>query len=226
MPNHQSPTLTVMPLERRKEIAAVAIRHGVPIVENDTYGAFHVPPLPALSTFAPEQSFYITTLSKILAPGLRIGFIVAPPGRVMELVPGLGATSWMASPISAEIASGWIRTGTAARLAALHRKELARRHALLSEVLTGFQYTELPSSLHIWMPLPANWRADAVARQAQARGVIVVPSEVFVVGHNHAPQAVRISLGGGAATRSDLKQALETFADVLNGRAETSFLIL
>lgn len=225
MPNHQSPTLTVMPTERRQEIAAVAIRHGVTIIENDTYGAFNETPFPALSTFAPQQSFYVTTLSKILAPGLRIGFIAAPPGHTMDLVPGLGATAWMASPISAEIASDWIRSGTAARLAGQHRSELVRRHAMFRQIMTGYDYVELPSSLHVWMPLPASWRADAYARQARERGVNVVPSEVFVVGHTNAPQAVRISLGGGAATRADLKGALETLA-VLTSKPDTNLLIL
>ncbi|MEA2781696.1 MAG: hypothetical protein QOK29_3240 [Rhodospirillaceae bacterium] len=224
MPNHQSPTLAVMPTSRRQEIASIAERHDLIIVENDTYGAFQDPPLPALSTYAPERSFYLTSLSKILAPGLRIGFVVAPPGRAIDLVRGLGATSWMASPITAEIASHWIRTGTAARLAALQRKELIRRHDLLKKSLGGFEYNELPSSLHVWMPLPPNWRADALTRQAKARGVIIVPSEVFVIGHNPAPQAVRISLG--AVGRPDLKNALETLSDVLHGQAEANLMIL
>jgi DNA-binding transcriptional MocR family regulator len=74
--------------------------------------------------------------------------------------------------------------------------------------------------------LPHEWRVDAFARQAQANGVAIAPSEVFVVGHNPAPQAVRISLGGGAASRQELRHGLSVVARILRERAEPSLPIL
>jgi DNA-binding transcriptional MocR family regulator len=226
MPNHQSPTLSVMSPRRREEIAAIARRQDILIVESDTYGAFVESHHPSLSTYAPEQSFYITSLSKILAPGLRIGFVATPRGRVLDLVPGLGATSWMASPITAEIAASWVRNGTASRLAAMHRRELAARHNVFREIFERADFKALSSSLHVWLRLPHDWRVDAFVRQAQANGVTVASSEVFAVGHNPAPQAVRISLGGGAATRQDLRHGLSVVAKILGERAEPSLPIL
>jgi DNA-binding transcriptional MocR family regulator len=226
VPNHHSPTLTIMPVERRKAIAEVAIRYGVTIIEDDVYGPFVENPPPALSSFAPEQSFYFTSLSKCISPGLRIGFLAAPPGRIEELIPGLGATTWMVSMVPAEIAALWIRDGTADRLITWQRQEMVRRHKLASQILAGFEYTSLPSSLHLWLPLPDSWRAEGFVAQARARGLAVTPAEAFVVGHVAAPQAIRISLGGATPSRTELQRGLEIVADLLRERPAATYLVL
>jgi DNA-binding transcriptional MocR family regulator len=226
VPNHHSPTLTIMPAERRKAIAEVARRYGLIIIEDDVYGPFLENPPPALSSFAPEQSFYFTSLSKCIAPGLRIGFLAAPPGRVEELIPGLGATTWMASLIPAEIAALWIRDGTADRLVSWQRQEMGRRHKLASQILEGFDYASLPASLHLWLPLPDTWRAEGFVAQARARGLAVTPAEAFVVGHVAAPQAIRISLGGATPLRTELQRGLEIVAELLRERPAATYLTL
>ena len=226
VPNHHSPTLTIMPIERRKAIAEIAIRYGAIIIEDDVYGPFLENPPPALSSFAPEQSFYFTSLSKSICPGLRIGFLAAPPGRIEELIPGLGATTWMVSMVPAEIATLWIRDGTAERLTAWQRQEMGRRQKLASQILEGFDYTSLPTSLHLWLPLPDCWRAEGFVAQARARGLAVTPAEAFVVGHVAAPQAVRISLGGATPSRTELQRGLEIVADLLRERPAATYLVL
>jgi DNA-binding transcriptional MocR family regulator len=226
VPNHHSPTLTIMPVERRKAIAEVAIRHGVTIIEDDVYGPFLDNPPPALSSFAPEQSFYFTSFSKCICAGLRIGFLAAPPGRVEELIPGLGATTWMVSMVPAEIAALWIREGTAERLIVWQRQELTRRQKLAAQILDGFDYTALPSSLHLWLPLPDSWRAEGFVAQARLRGLAVTPAEAFVVGHVPAPQAVRVSLGGATPSRTELQRGLEIVADLLKERPAATYLVL
>ncbi len=226
MPNHQSPTLSVMPPKRRAEIAAIAARYDFTIIENDVYGGYLESPPAALASFAPDRTYYYTSLSKLMAPGLRIGYVAAPPGRAMDLVAGLGSTSWMTSHLSAEVASLWINDGTAEKLASWQRKEMARRHALVKQILIGCRYTALPTSLHVWMPVPSPWRADNFTKQARLRGVVVTPGEVFVVGHNSAPQSIRISLGGATASRVELEKGLHILLEVLNGRVEPALLVM
>lgn len=226
VPNHQSPTLSVMPVERRREIAVIAERHGVTIIENDVYGPFIEDPPPALSSFAPDNSYYFTSLSKCVCPGLRIGFLAAPPGRVEELIPGLGATMWMASLFSAEVASIWIRDGTADRLTSWQRQEMARRQKLAAQVLRGFEYRTLPAAMHIWLPLPDPWRVASFVVQARGRGISVAPAEAFVVGHVAAPQAVRISLGGATPAPGELQRGLQAIAELLRARPPATFLIM
>lgn len=225
MPNHHSPTLATMTEARRASLAGLAAQYDVTIIENDVYGAFIGGPLPALSRHAPERSFYLSSLSKIMSPGLRLGFLAVPSGRSADLLAGLGATCWMASPISAEIGSLWIRNGTAERLAAWQRAELAQRHGLVRAILGHLSIATLPTSTHAWLRLPEPWRADGLTKQLRSCGIWVTPSEAFAVGQGAAPQAIRISLGGSTKSREELRRGLELIAETLAGRPAPNFVI-
>lgn len=225
-PNHQSPTLAVMPVERRQAIAAIAVKHDILLIEDDVYGGFIETALPAIASFAPEQSYYVTSLSKIVCPGLRIGYIAAPPGRARDLIPGLGATTWMAASLSAEIAYRWIEDGTADRLAGLQRDELRKRQALAAEILAGQSFRALSTSLHLWLDLPEAWRAESFVAQLRAQGVAVTPAEAFAVGHGSGRHAIRVSLGGATPSRPELQKGLEILGDLLRGRPAASYVVL
>ncbi|MGE0213781.1 MAG: PLP-dependent aminotransferase family protein [Parvibaculaceae bacterium] len=227
IPTHHSPTLAVMPEERRREIGEIAARYNVTVIENDVYGSLVDPPSTPLASFAPEHCFYLTSHSKILAPGLRIGFIAAPPGRAKDLIPGLAATTWMASLVPAEIASHLIENGSAARLAAQQRQELQRRQAMAAEILEGQQFRSLSTGFHVWLTLPEHWRAESFVAALKVRGVAVTPAEAFIVGQGSSAHAVRISLGGATQSRTELRRGLETIAEVLREkRSAASFLVL
>lgn len=225
-PNHQSPTLAVMPVERRKAIAEIAMKHDVLIIEDDVYGGFLEHALPSIASFAPEQSYYVTSLSKIVCPGLRIGFIATPPGRARDLIPGLGATTWMVSSLSAEIAYGWIEDGTAEKLAQAQREELRKRQLLAAQSLVGQSFRSLPSGLHLWLDLPETWRAESFVAQIRTQGVAVTPAEAFVVGHGPSRHAIRVSLGGATPSRTELQKGLDILADLLRGRPAASYVVL
>jgi DNA-binding transcriptional MocR family regulator len=132
----------------------------------------------------------------------------------------------MASMIPADIATIWIRDGSAERLVAWQRQELARRQKLARQILIGHEYRALPSSLHLWLPLPATWRAEGFVAQARSRGLAVTPAEAFVVGHVASPQAIRISLGGATPSRTELQRGLEIVADLLRERPAATYLVL
>ncbi len=222
-PNHHSPTLAMMPVERRKAIADIAIRHDIILIEGDVYGGFVETALPAVSSFAPEHSYYVTSLSKLVCPGLRIGFIATPPGRARDLIPGLGATTWMAALLSAEIADRWINDGTTDRLARLQRDELRKRQALAAEILEGQSFRSLPTGLNIWLNLPEAWCAESFVAASRAEGVAVTPAEAYAVGHGPSRQAVRVSLGGATPSRCELQKGLEVLADLLRERRSSSY---
>jgi DNA-binding transcriptional MocR family regulator len=168
VPTLQNPTTAVMPASRRQEIAAIAREHGVLIVEDDVHGRLLARPHPPLSTFAPDNSVYVTGTSKVLAPGLRVGFTVAPPALGPRIAAAIRGTTWMAAPLMAEIASRWIHDGTAETILARKRKEAAARYRIAKKALEGFAVQAHPEAYHLWLPLPKPWRRSPTWRRRAA----------------------------------------------------------
>ena len=215
MPNLQNPTGSVMPVERRRAIAAIAEAHGVALVEDDAYGFLDAGLPPPLASFAPTVGYYLTSLSKSLAPGLRIGYLATPPGTQGGFVNALRATAWMAVPLMAEIAARWIEDGTAVRLAAQRRQEAAARQVLAARIFRGGDWRAHPSGFHGWLVLPEPWQAESFVEAARRRGVIVTAAAAFALGRPSI-EAVRICLCATPDARR-LEQALTILAELLHG---------
>jgi DNA-binding transcriptional MocR family regulator len=225
IPTVQNPLGTVMPKGRRREIAAVAAAHDVAIVEDDVHSFMLPSPPPPLSSFAPENSYYILSTSKSIAGGMRVGYLVAPERMVEPLSTSLRATVWMAAPLMAEIATEWIRDGTADRLVKQKRAEAAARQELAERALEGFEFDAHPLSFHLWLHLPDPWRSNEFTAQLKRRGVLVTPSEAFVPGREEAPHAVRICLGT-PRSRAQLEGALAVVRGVLQGTPDPCLSVL
>ena len=226
IPTIQNPTATVMPEERRRRIAAIAQAHDVTILEDDIYGLLPKARPRPLARYAPDHTVYVTSLSKILAPGLRIGFLAAPRRFIDRMIPALAATTWMASPLMAELAARLIEDGTADALVERKRKEAAARQALAAKIL-GPPPGALahPNSYHLWLPLPEPWRGEDFASLARQRGVAVNPGEVFAAGGVKAPSAVRVCLGA-ARSRAQLEKGLLILRDTLEGSQHGALAIV
>jgi DNA-binding transcriptional MocR family regulator len=194
MPTMQNPTASVMPEARRSQIVGIARKANVAIIEDDTYG-FLAPDAPSsLTSRAPELGYFITTLSKSVAPGVRIGYLRAPRAAIDAIANGAMATTWMVSPITAEIATNWIETGSADATMQWRRREAKARCALARRIL-GRRAVPERDTYHFWVPLPEAWRADELIAQAGARGLVLSAPEMFVVGKRAVPHAIRICLG-------------------------------
>jgi DNA-binding transcriptional MocR family regulator len=213
MPTLQNPTGAVMPEARRRAIAAIAEAHGVAIIEDDIYG-FLLPEGPApLVTHAPRIGHYISSTSKSMAPGLRIGFLSVPEGREPAFATSLRAMTWMAPPLAAEVAALWIEDGTADRFAAWRREESIARQAMARAAFAGFDYRAYPGAFHGWLVLPPSWRAQAFEAKAREREVLVTAVEAFAVSPV-GEQAVRVCLGG-VVSREELARGLAVLSELL-----------
>ena len=211
--NLQNPTALVVPAERRRQLAEIARRYGVKIVEDDVYGFLlgdETPP--ALSSFAPELGHYFTSLSKSMAPGLRVGYLALPAGSKDDFTQVVRSTTWMATPLTAEIGSCWIRNGIGRQLADGHRDEAIARQQIARRILAGHDLSSESRAYHLWLRLPEPWSAEAFALDLRMRGVAITPVGAFATTRT-APAAIRICLCE-PPERSAMEHAIEVIAAV------------
>lgn len=221
IPSLQNPTTAVMPEARRREIAEICRRHEISIVEDDIYGFLLDPPMTPLSALVPERSVYITSLSKCVAAGLRVGYARAEAPVIARMAAGMRASTLMAAPLLAAAATRLIDTGAAARLAAARRQEARARQALARRWLDGPRLMRHPSAYNVWLNLPEPWRREEFVAAARRRGVGVAPAEAFAVGRQPVPHAVRICLSP-ARDRTQLARGLGILAEILDSEPEAS----
>ena len=225
MPTLQNPTSAVMPEGRRREIAAVVRKHGLMVIEDDVYG-YLVPDATPLSHFVPEeQALYITSTSKSIAPGMRIGYMRASARLIEPLSAAILRTMVNAPPVMAELANRLITDGTAVRIVEWKRREIAARQEIACRVLKGFRYQTHPISPHLWVYLPEGWRAEMYVTEAKERGVLVNAADAFAVEHKTSVQAVRICLGP-PRSRAELEDALVRLAKLPEQVREPNKLIV
>ncbi len=225
MPAGNGPEATVMSPTRRAEIVAVARRHDLRIVENDAWGPLEPDRPPPLAALAPERAFYFTSLTKCLLPGLRIGWLVVPEAFVTAAFGRHLVSNWMATALIAEIGARWIADGTARRLLAWQRRQLARRNQLAQRALAGLPHRANPHGLHVWLHLPAGWDERAFVNSARLRGVAITPASAFDT-RAEVPTARGVRICLGAASEPALAQALTTLASLARNRPEPDFLTI
>jgi len=213
MPSLHNPTTATLSAERRTEIADIARRHQVALIEDNIYASGNQDMPPPLAHDYPEGVYTIASLSKALAPGLRVGFL-RPPAHAYSRVLALQHTlSQGLAPLMADIATNLITSGEAERLANLQQEEIAARIALAKQIFENADIALHPGAPHIWLGLPDPWTASAFVETAQERGVLVAAGEEFTV-TRRACHHVRICVGG-PKTREDVVWGLETLAGLL-----------
>jgi DNA-binding transcriptional MocR family regulator len=199
-PSLHNPTGSTMSISRREEIAAVARKCNLLVIEDVVHAAAQASPLPALSTWLPERSFLLSSFSKVIAPGLRIGFLEAAPEWLDKLAASIRDDSWMVAPLMPEIASHWIESGEMEYLIGLQRKTIQERLAIANTVLVGIDFQSDSEYPLLWMPLPDPWRAGQFSAALRHAGVLVRTADHFAVGRSAAPHAIRISLNSPQTT--------------------------
>lgn len=215
-PAVHNPTNISMSADRRREIAEIARRHDLLIVELDEInGLMPAQPIPRLGELAPERSIFVTSTWKISEAGIAVGYVAAPRELVNRLNSALHATTWTVSPLLPEVVSQWINDGTADEISKWHRKEIAARHEIAHHVLGKSTGRLDPLSYNVWLGLPDPWRPEHFVTQASRQNVLICPADSFMVGRGLAPHAVRINLGG-VADRKVLETGLRVIADILH----------
>jgi DNA-binding transcriptional MocR family regulator len=192
-PTMHNPLGTTMPVRRRAELAAVLAERDIPAVEDRIYSFLRENP-PPLAAYAPERTVVVDSLSKRVAPGCSLGFVVPPVGRHERVRAAIRAGGWMAQSLPLEAATRWMADGVVTRIQTAKRADAAQRQELVAQRLAGFAVRGDPAAYHCWWELPAPWRAETFVAAAARRGIAVTPAAAYAAGAGHAPSAVRLAL--------------------------------
>jgi 2-aminoadipate transaminase len=191
IPTFHNPTGRTLPLERRRALAAVAERHGLWLIEDDPYGElrYRGDPLPSLATLpgAEDRTLALSTLSKVAAPGLRVGWVRTPPLLRSSLVVAKQAADLHSSTIDQAAAARWLAAvDLEAHIAGLRAEYGARRDALLAGLADalppGSVHNRPDGGMFVWARLPDGWDAELLLRRALERDVAFVPGYPFFAG--------------------------------------------
>jgi DNA-binding transcriptional MocR family regulator len=215
-PTIQNPLGMTMPPARRADIVRTVEKLHLPVIEDSVYG-FLADEAP-LSALAPESCILLDSLSKKVAPGLALGFIVAPLPLRQSIMTSVRSGGWTAAGYAFAAGQRLMGDGTAAELVRLKRADAQRRQQIASERLTGFEIQANPQSYHLWLTLPQHWRSQTFVAAAARRDIALTPSTTFAVSPGHAPNAVRLALAQPPIEQLDA--GLRTLAGMLKTQEE------
>lgn len=186
-PTLHNPLGTTMPDTRRAELAEALRELDIYAIEDGIYSF-----LRETAPLDPARTIIVDSLSKRLAPGLSVGFAVAPASLVDNLASAVRAGGWSAQHYPLTAGTKWFTDGIVAEIVAqkrtdaVARQEIAR--ARIPELIGD------PGAYHVWWELPEAWRAETFVAAAARRGIALTPAAAFAVVPGHAPNAVRLAL--------------------------------
>ena len=213
VPTLHNPTSVTQSLERRNALAQIARRHDVIVIEDAIHHLLHGSAPPPIASLAPEQTIFIGSPSKVVAGGLRVAFLTAPPVLMSGVTHAIWATTWMVPPLCAEIFRRWMEDGTVDRTVKAKRAEARDRVALAREVLAGLPIEFPEAAYHLWIPIPESSPSAAQFTERAARhGLLLASSEAFHTGLGKAPRAVRVCLSA-PRSRETLRRGLQRLAE-------------
>ena len=186
LPNFQNPAGVTLSLRRRSQLAQLALARGIPLVEDDPYGELryrgeHLPPLKAL---ADENTILLGTISKIITPGHRLGWVVAPEAVIKKLVMAKQAADLHTNSFSQRVIyryceQGYLDEYIATLCSHYSRKMQAMLEAMQSYFPPEVEWTRPEGGLFLWVSLPAGLSSSEILPAAIDRGVAFVPGVAF-----------------------------------------------
>ncbi|MDC0612534.1 PLP-dependent aminotransferase family protein [Vibrio sp.] len=220
-----NPSSAHMDLSRREQIAELALKHDIYVIEDDVYGALELNRLPPITSFIPQQAFYVTSFTKTVAPGLRAGYLSVPRHFLQHASGRLAATSWAATPLPFEIIHKWICDGQLHSLMAFQTEEFSKRQIIAASIFKRHRYCSHPNGQHIWLKLPEGWTSDGLVTAAKSAGVLMTSYKPFVIDPNVPIPFVRMSLGS-ETNREYVKYGLSVVNEILSTNPPMSDFIV
>nr|WP_295081476.1 PLP-dependent aminotransferase family protein [uncultured Roseateles sp.] len=199
LPNYQNPTGRVMSAQRRIDAMAAARTAGVPVIEDNPYGDlwYDEPPLPSLSSLWPEGSVYLGSFSKVLTPGFRLGYMIAPTSLYPKLLQAKQAADLHTPGFNQRVVYEVIRNGFldehVPKIRALYKANRdAMAEALKQHLPAGCEYQTPKGGMFFWIRLPEGLDAMELLPKAVDAGIAFVPGAAFYA-QAPDPRALRLS---------------------------------
>lgn len=225
VPTFQNPTGRTIPLERRIEIARLIQKYNALLVEDDPYSdlRYRGEPVPPIKSLAPDHVVYASTLSKTFAPGLRIGFCVAPPMIRRWLVLVKQGVDLHTSTFNQALAAEYISGGYLARhLPTILRLYRPRQNAMLAAMdryfPAGFNWSQPEGGMFLWAEGPEGLDAADLCERCIACNVAFVPGKYFYTepGAGLATMRFNYTMIDETAISAAVRTVAEVFTDQMS----------
>lgn len=209
IPNFQNPTGITMSLEKRQAVYALAKQYGVLILEDNPYGELRVQGegLPAIKSMDDEGIvIYAGSFSKILAPGIRVGFAIAPEPLLAKMTVGKQTSDVHTPMLSQMLVHEWMTNydfrGHITNIREIYRRKMDLMCDRIDNECRGFlQYRKPEGGLFIWATLPENIPVLAFCEKATRRMVAVVPGTAFLTQAGKPCHAIRLNFSTPADSK-------------------------
>jgi 2-aminoadipate transaminase len=235
LPNFQNPAGVTLALDRRHQLIALSERYGIPLIEDDPYGQLryegeHLPSLVVLDAAFQNHDgpyrgnvIYLSTFSKTLAPGLRLGWVVAPPEVIQRMVQAKQASDLHTSTFVQMVACEALERGVVERNVQRVREVYRRRRDLMLRSLErafpdpamGIRWTRPQGGLFLWVQLPPALDSAALLRAAIEERVAFVPGAPF---HPEGGGAHTLRLNFSNATEAQIEEGIARLGHVIHAR--------
>lgn len=214
MPDFQNPTTHTMPYECRKMIADIAREKDLIVIEEGINCLLSDRPPEPVHNMAPDNTIYVSSLSKTVLPSLRLAYISAPEKYYDALDNALYNISLAPSAILMELASRLIVSGGLEAIVDDRREGLRRRNEVVDNILKGYDVRGNSSCINRWLILPGDISGSRFEQMALENGVYVYGSERFAVGKEPPENAARLSICV-PDTLDELAEGLEILRSLL-----------
>src|ERR1700751_1794200 len=239
LPNFQNPGGTTLSEGRRHELVLLADKYGIPIIEDDPYGQLryegeHLTPLVVLDRknlrrdegYSIGNVIYLSTFSKTLAPGLRLGWIVAPPEVISRLVQLKQGADLHSSTFVQIVAYEVARDNFLDEHVKLIRRVYRDRRDVMFDALTQYfppevTWTRPKGGLFLWVTLPEGMDAQKLFETALRENVAFVPGDCFYAPNGHQEEARRhLRLNFSAAPPDQIREGVRRLSVAVKQQLE------
>ncbi|MBV8665574.1 MAG: PLP-dependent aminotransferase family protein [Burkholderiaceae bacterium] len=186
LPNFQNPTGRTLSVERRAALVETCARIGLPLIEDDPYGAlsYRGEPMPKMLTMNPGGVIYMGSFSKILTPGIRLGYVVAPTPLIRKLEQAKQATDLHTAQLTQMVVHEVVKDGFLASHIPTIRKLYSDQCQAMLNALSEFfpaqvQWTKPEGGMFIWVTLPKHIDSKVLVDEAIAHNIAFVPGAPF-----------------------------------------------